>query len=1247
MKKKWKRFLAVWCIATLIITMPSMSVLADEMQEEELIVAEEEVPEEYVDSADSPDEDAADSISSIMEDVTFGQDTAEEVVGEGPIQVGDGVTATFDADTGTVSLTSQDGELWNDWTVRLGIKKDKIRAIRVVSGTVYLPADSSYIFGNFFALENIDLTGFNTSKVTNMAGMFMNNDALSILDLSSFDTSNVTDMSRMFEESIALEEIDLSSFNTAKVTDMSDMFNHCLSLTSLDLSNFNTANVTKMSYMFGGVNSGAGCVSLRYLDLSSFNTSHVTSMGGMFRGCHKLSKIVFGNFDTTNVTSMNFMFCDCYSLTDLDLSSFNTTNVINMEHMFENCKKLTILDLSNFETPKLLSIYNMFRGCIELTELDLSSFDTTGLTLAHKYLDRVFNGCSALILLRTPKNNNHSFTLPVVMCDKEGNSYSELPHLTMSIDLIRTGSIANGTFYFRSGLKDDDSIHYLFDYDDEWLFSNSMDDRYKLMKTSIRVAMAAFGTKTDHDYGAENIKKMMNIMRFTYSDSSITYEKPENDSIGSAIGMKNIKREDGSTVSIILVALRGGGYGAEWGGDFRVGFTVEERLEDFYKDNRESINDDLRIWLVGYSRAAATANLVAADLIDGFCNMEAVDPNEVRAFCFECPRNTTDSNAGSSKYANIINVVNPIDFVPKVAFKGWGFTRYGKTYYTPSKETTANYEEKYKYQMIWKYQDVCDQNGITLTGDKVVEVLGQASILDSYLDFLSTFISRKKYYSSHENTFMNIARSSLGGSGTPDWGAAIPSLLKVLGVSILKPFSTGEIIGMFKSGNTGPGPSAHYPELCMSWIDSLGSFSRYQTADNSWYRKVLVNCPVEVIVIDSSGSTVGHIVNDTVEKIEDGIAVRIDGDGQKVFILPPDDEYEVKVIAEEDATISYTVEEYNFDRNEIEKVINYKKIDAVQGEEISGTASIGNSIDDAEYTLKYTEKDEMIEPDEVLTGDDVEMFTVDVSCVGQGSVTGGGAYANGEFAKVTAVPDHGQEFIGWIVENELVSKEEEYRFAVEKNIMLEARFSNSSSDTKPTPTPKSTAKPTPTPISKYRFSDVQDPNHAYYKAIYWAADKGITKGYSDGTFGINRSCTRGEMMMFLWRYAGKPAPKNVSKSPFPDVPKTHTFYKAILWGSQKGITKGYSDGTFGVNRNVTRGECMMFLWRLKGKPAPKAVAKAPFPDVPKSHVFYNAVLWGYQKKITTGFTSGKLKGKFGVNENCSRGQIVTFLYRAK
>ena len=112
---------------------------------------------------------------------------------------------------------------------------------------------------------------------------------------------------------------------------------------------------------------------------------------------------------------------------------------------------------------------------------------------------------------------------------------------------------------------------------------------------------------------------------------------------------------------------------------------------------------------------------------------------------------------------------------------------------------------------------------------------------------------------------------------------------------------------------------------------------------------------------------------------------------------------------------------------------------------------------------------------------------------------------------------------------------------------------------------------------------MRDPTHPFYKAIYSAVEKGITKGYSDGTFGINKSCTRGEMVMFLWRYAGEPKP--VSVSPFKDVPKTHTFYKAILWGCQKKVANGYTTGvkkgTFGINENCTRGQIVTFLYRAR------------------------------------------------------------------
>ena len=116
-------------------------------------------------------------------------------------------------------------------------------------------------------------------------------------------------------------------------------------------------------------------------------------------------------------------------------------------------------------------------------------------------------------------------------------------------------------------------------------------------------------------------------------------------------------------------------------------------------------------------------------------------------------------------------------------------------------------------------------------------------------------------------------------------------------------------------------------------------------------------------------------------------------------------------------------------------------------------------------------------------------------------------------------------------------------------------------------------------------SDVQNPVHPYFDAINWALQNGIAKGYSDGTFGTDKNCTRGEMMMFLWRYAGKPAPTAASKSPFKDVPTTHAFYKAILWGSQKGVMTGYTSGdkkgTFGINENCTRGQIVTFLYRAR------------------------------------------------------------------
>ena len=183
-------------------------------------------------------------------------------------------------------------------------------------------------------LEKLDLSNFNTSKVTNMSSMFKNWSSLTSLDISSFNTSKVTDMSNMYQSCSSLTSLNLSNFNTSNVKDMSHMFSSCSSLTSLDLSNFNTSNVIDMRNMF------SNCSSLTALDLSNFNTSKVTDMYRMFGGCSSITKLDLSNFDTSNVTDMSYMFSICSSLTKLNMNNFNTSQVTNMLFMFNHCSKL-------------------------------------------------------------------------------------------------------------------------------------------------------------------------------------------------------------------------------------------------------------------------------------------------------------------------------------------------------------------------------------------------------------------------------------------------------------------------------------------------------------------------------------------------------------------------------------------------------------------------------------------------------------------------------------------------------------------------------------------------------------------------------------------------------------------------------------------------------------------------------------------------------------------------------------------
>ena len=171
-----------------------------------------------------------------------------------------------------------------------------------------------------------------------------------------------------------IQDIDVSNFNTSMVTDMSGLFMNKPNLTSLNLSNFDTSNVTNMRTMFSGLSS------ITSLNLSNFDTSKVEYMNSMFEGMTNLASLNISNFDTSKVKSMHEMFYKVTNLTSLNLSNFNTSNVIYMDYMFSNMTNLISLDLSNFNTSMVKDMSGMFHDMTNLTTLDLSNFDTSKVT---------------------------------------------------------------------------------------------------------------------------------------------------------------------------------------------------------------------------------------------------------------------------------------------------------------------------------------------------------------------------------------------------------------------------------------------------------------------------------------------------------------------------------------------------------------------------------------------------------------------------------------------------------------------------------------------------------------------------------------------------------------------------------------------------------------------------------------------------------------------------------------------------
>lgn len=453
-------------------------------------------------------------------------------------------------------------------------------------------------------------------------------------------------------------------------------------------------------------------------------------------------------------------------------------------------------------------------------------------------------------------------------------------------------SIKDGEFNHTERLKKGK-----FDYDDMYFSESSYKGYNKdLAKTSVRLALSAYrkieendGIKT-YDKAFENVEKMLADMKFTEISHNDWYEKkPERDSIAVATGMKKVKYPNGN-FTLISVAICGGNYEKEWAGNFEVG---TEKLHSGFKKARDQvvnhiqdyisekqIKGDVKLWITGYSRAAATANLTGAYL-DENPNILSENinllPENIYTYCFEPAAPTSDENMKDKLYDNIYSVVNQHDFVPMVVPRAWNYGKYGKEMFLPAKQTSYKYDKPLPDGLLSKVKVLYKEySGLDYTVDDFTDYYpisgfvtgvfekksdGQGIILDEAAEKLADALeSPEKYTKEFQDAFMAIFEVILGNEESREAFANkfLEELVKK-GIGSErppeKPEITGEIIkevlkdtfaefgidlsdsviealvqlvidigfeGIYtlvkNSGRIGEG---HYHELCIAWLDSV------------------------------------------------------------------------------------------------------------------------------------------------------------------------------------------------------------------------------------------------------------------------------------------------------------------------------------------------------------------------------------------------------------------------------------------
>jgi len=645
------------------------------------------------------------------------------------------------------------------------------------------------------------------------------------------------------------------------------------------------------------------------------------------------------------------------------------------------------------------------------------------------------------------------------------------------------------TTTYKSGLIDSPQLE--FDYSDDFFVEN---DGYKYNHDLARATLAlelssytADGT-TGEDKTAD--ERMANIYdayaKLGFDRDSVeqhNYGKPLSDNSDSAAySFASKELYDGSY--LVAVVVRGGEYGGEWRSNFHVGTgskhtgfntPAEEVYANLsaYMSGKGYDSSNTKLWITGYSRGAAIANIVAGRVNE----TGLVQSKNMYAYTFATPNGVkvAETSAENEVHDNIYNIVLPYDVVPKVAMENWDYGRYGITKEFPSVNPTSRGEtahEKFFLNHTGKKYSV----GIaqTKTANHAINLLSsfaenQETYVQEYesciMDLVEWAMCRKHYqtlnefiserYSSRPD-YQYAKRFALNRKGILKYSGIyellyfngitrdVDEVIKPIFELISKEMNFLDSLGFY--GNIKTIANAHHPEYYIAWLYAYDNPPYIYTPV---YKKLTITCPVNVNVYDSAGTLVASVVDN--EIVVDTLPVDVIGESAEIYFYEGEDidDYTIEITAYDEGVVNYSVSEYENHGTETRK-INYESIPVSVGTKLSGNVPKGQSLEADLYNLTSdTDGEETtIEYAEDLTGEDLNNLSVNVETEGDGTAYDLYYITKGELVTLEAKPYLDADFIGWYDENgELLSTEQEYTFVLSASMNVTAKFTKCTAKT--------------------------------------------------------------------------------------------------------------------------------------------------------------------------------------------------------